>query len=70
MSQNPILDELHAARRQILAEYDGDAAAYLRDAQLRLEASGRRIWQGAQRRIHRSTVAAASDGPPSGKLDE
>lgn len=51
MAQNAILDELHAARRKILAEYDGDTTAYLRDAQLRLEASGRPIWQGKQRTI-------------------
>ena len=52
MAQNAILDELHAARRKILAEYDGDTTAYLRDAQLRLEASGRPIWQGKQRSIN------------------
>ncbi len=51
MTQNTILDELHAARRQILADYDGDTTAYLRDAQMRLEASGRPIWQGKQRTI-------------------
>ncbi|MDZ4850126.1 MAG: hypothetical protein SGI77_12645 [Pirellulaceae bacterium] len=52
MTRNPILDELHAARRKILADYNGDTAAYLRDAQLRLEASGRPIWQGKQRTKH------------------
>lgn len=43
MTPNAILDELHAARRKILAQYNGDTAAYLRDAQVRLEASGRPI---------------------------
>ena len=57
MTQNPILDELHAARRKILADYNGDTAAYLRDAQLRLEASGRPIWQGKQRAKHCIEVA-------------
>ena len=57
MTQNPILDELHAARRKILADYNGDTAAYLRDAQLRLEASGRPIWQGKQRTKHCIEVA-------------
>lgn len=51
MTRNPILDELHAARRQILADWDGDAAAYLRDAQARLEASGRPISQRKQRTV-------------------
>jgi len=57
MTRNPILDELHAARRKILADYNGDTAAYLRDAQLRLEASGRPIWQGKQRTKHCIEVA-------------
>ena len=51
MAQNKILEELHAARRKILADYDGNTTAYLRDAQSRLEASGRPIWQGKQRTI-------------------
>ena len=45
MTQNPILDELHAARQQLLAQYNGDTEAYLRDAQARLDASGRPIAQ-------------------------
>jgi hypothetical protein len=61
MTRNPILDELHAARRQILADWDGDTAAYLRDAQARLEASGRPISQRKQRTI-RCTGAAKSRG--------
>ena len=59
MTRNTILEELHAARRKILEDYDGDTAAYLRDAQARLEASGRPIWQGKQRTI-RCTGAAKS----------
>ena len=43
MTRNAILDELHAVRRQLLAKYNGDTAAYFRDAQSRLEASGRAI---------------------------
>ncbi len=60
MTRNAILDELHAARRKILADCNGDTAAYLRDAQLRLEASGRPIWQGKQRTI-RCIGAATSE---------
>jgi hypothetical protein len=59
MTRNPILDELHAARRKILADYDGNTAAYLRDAQKRLEASGRPIASCKQRTI-RCTGAAKS----------
>ena len=59
MTRNPILDELHAARRKILADYNGDTAAYLRDAQARLEASGRLIANRKQRTI-RCTEAAKS----------
>lgn len=59
MTRNTILDELHAARRKLLADYNGDTAAYLRDAQARLEASGRPIAQRKQRTI-RCTGAAKS----------
>lgn len=60
MTHNTILEELHAIRRKILADCNGDTAAYLRDAQARLEASGRPIWRGKQRKI-RCTGAAKSD---------
>ena len=59
MTRNAILDELHVARRKILAQYNGDTAAYLRDAQARLEASGRPIAHRKQRTI-RCTGAAKS----------
>jgi len=59
MTRNAILDELHAARRKLLADYNGDTAAYLRDAQTRLEASGRPIAHRKQRAI-RCTGAAKS----------
>lgn len=59
MTRNAILDELHAVRRKILADYEGDTGAYLRDAQARLEASGRPIAQRPQRTI-RCTGAAKS----------
>jgi hypothetical protein len=59
MTPNTILDELHAVRRQILADYKGDTAAYLRAAQARLEASGRPIAHRKQRTI-RCTVTAKS----------
>ena len=61
MTHSAILDELHAARRKILAQYNGDTAAYLRDAQARLEASGRPIARRKQRTL-RSTGAAKSAG--------
>ena len=35
----------------------GDTSAYLRDAQVRLEASGRPIWQGKQRTIRCNKAA-------------
>ncbi len=57
MTSNKILEELHAARRKILTDCNGDTAAYLRDAQKRLEASGRPIWQGKQRTKHCIEVA-------------
>ncbi len=61
MTRNPILDELYAARRQLLEKYQGDTAAYLRDAQARLEASGRPNAHRKQRTI-RCTGAAKASG--------
>jgi hypothetical protein len=61
MTRNAILDELHAARRKILSDYNGDTAAYLRDAQARLDASGRPIAHRKQRTIRCTGAAKASD---------
>lgn len=59
MARNEILDELHDARRKILADCNGDTAAYLRDAQARLEASGRPIARRKQRTMR--SIEAAVD---------
>lgn len=61
MTRNAILDELHAARRKILTQYDGDTAAYLRDAQARLEASGRPIAHRKQRTIRRTEAMKSGE---------
>jgi hypothetical protein len=61
MARNAILDELHAARRKMLAQYDDDMAAYLKDAQARLEASGRPIVQRKQRTIRCTGAAKSGD---------
>jgi hypothetical protein len=61
MTHNAILAELHAARRRILAQYQGDTAAYLRDAQARLEASGRSIVQREQRVIQSAKTAKSGE---------
>lgn len=61
MTRNAILDELHAARRQLLAKYNGDTAAYLRDAQTRLVASGRPIAHRKQRTIRCTGAAKSGD---------
>lgn len=53
MHQNPILEELYAARRKILADCNGNTLAYLREAQARLEASGRPIADLPRRTIRR-----------------
>ncbi|MCS7471714.1 hypothetical protein NZK35_34135 [Stieleria sp. ICT_E10.1] len=49
MTDNPILDELHAARQQLLSECGGDTAEYLRQAAKRLSDSGRPIAKVKQR---------------------
>jgi hypothetical protein len=61
MTHNAILDELHAARRKLLEDYDGNTAAYLRDAQARLEASGRPIAHRKQRTIRCTGAAKSSE---------
>jgi hypothetical protein len=61
MTRNSILDELHAVRRKILADCNGDTAAYLRDAQARLEASGRPIAHRKQRTIRCSGAAKSPE---------
>ncbi|MGC1273190.1 MAG: hypothetical protein WBC44_05745 [Planctomycetaceae bacterium] len=69
MARNAILDELHAVRRQILANYNGDTAAYLRDAQARLESSGRLIARRKQRTL-RCAEVAKSGGNESSPSDD
>jgi hypothetical protein len=57
MTPNPILQELYEVRDEILAEYGGDASAYVRDAQTRLLKSGRPIATIKQRTIRRTEAA-------------
>lgn len=45
MTTNPILEELYAARAQIMAKYGDDLGASLRDAAERTKASGHPIAQ-------------------------
>jgi len=41
MSENPIVDEIHEIRQQMLARYGGDLDALMRDAQKRTEEAAR-----------------------------
>ncbi|MGB6043965.1 MAG: hypothetical protein WBF93_12470 [Pirellulales bacterium] len=59
MTANPILQELYAARAQIMANYGDDLGAYLRDAAERTRVSGHPIANIKQRTI-RCTGAAKS----------
>ncbi|QDU90121.1 hypothetical protein Pla175_35220 [Pirellulimonas nuda] len=49
MATNPILEEVYAAREQLLAAYGGDAHAYVQSAWERAVASGRAIVDASQR---------------------
>lgn len=60
MTANPILQELYAARAQIMAKYGNDLGAYLRDAAERTKASGHPIAQIKQRTIRCTGVAKSS----------
>ncbi len=43
MSQNPILDDLHAVREKLLSDAGGDLHRYVEEARQRALASGRPI---------------------------
>lgn len=58
---NPILKELHAIRKQILAEHGNDLGAYLRSEFERTKASGHPIAKIKQRTIRCTEAAKSSD---------
>ena len=60
MTFNPILDEIHATREQLLAEHGGDLHAYVEAARKRALASGRPICLPKQRT---KCWTEAPDGP-------
>jgi hypothetical protein len=66
MTSNPILDEIHATRQELLAEHNGDLHAYVEAARKRAITSGRQIVQPKQRTNHCIEVAdqPQSDGKP------
>ena len=73
MTHNPILDDLHAARQQLLEECGGDTAEYLRQAALRLRESGRPIAKVKQRAIQCTEAAKPDDSAidnQSSRLDD
>jgi hypothetical protein len=41
MIDNPIVDEIHRIREEMLAKYGGDLRAYVKDLQRRTEEAGR-----------------------------
>ena len=60
---NPILEELYAARAQIMAQYGNDLGAYLRDAAERTKTSGHPIAKIKQRTIRCSGAANSTELP-------
>jgi hypothetical protein len=62
MPTNPILEEIYAAREQLLAECHGDVHAYIEEARKRALASGRPIATPKQRTKRCSGLANASSG--------
>ena len=60
---NPILEELYAARAQIMAQYGNDLGAYLRDAAERTKTSGHPIAKIKQRTIRCSGAAKSGESP-------
>ena len=63
MTSNPILEELYAARAQIMAEYGNDLGAYLRDAAQRTKTSNHPIAKVKQRTIRSGGAAKSGELP-------
>ena len=54
MFENPIVDEVHRIREQILAEYNGDLHALIRDARRHTEEAalaGRKVYSPPQEQV-------------------
>ena len=60
---NPILEELYAARAQIMAQYGNDLGAYLRDAAERTKTSSHPIAKIKQRTIRCRGAAKSGESP-------
>jgi len=67
MATNSILEELYAARAQIMALHGNDLGAYLRDAAERTRTSSHPVAKIKQRTM-RSTGATVDAGSESGSL--
>lgn len=67
MTDNPILDELYAAREKLLADAGGDVHKYLEGVRERERASGRLLSKEEQSKL-RSTEAAKSPELPAESL--
>jgi hypothetical protein len=63
MQHNPILDELYAIRRQIMAEHADDLTEYLHMQFERTKSSGHPIAQVKQRTIRCTGAAKSADLP-------
>ena len=61
MTNNPILDELHAARAKLLADAGGDLHKYLEGVRRREAASGRLLAQSETRPANRVESSASAE---------
>lgn len=61
MTQNPILDELHAIRERLLADAGGDLHRLLAGVREREAASGRLLVQGMERESGRDPSLTTRD---------
>lgn len=65
MTDDPIVEEVHQVREQMLAQYGGDLRALLRDAQRRTSAAaeaGRKVVLGGARVPQRPPAPARTAG--------
>ena len=65
MYNNPIVDEVHRIRQEILEEYHGDLHAFIRDIRARTEAAaraGQKIYSPPPR-VNRSGKNSGSKSP-------
>lgn len=71
MTNNPILEEIYAAREKLLADAGGDLGEYVKQARARALASGKKIVPAKKReQADLETLTSVYDGLTEEEMDE